>query len=51
MRVRLFLAATLVASPLTMLAAQSAPAGAPVSRDPAAMVKAEAEEMARAAED
>jgi hypothetical protein len=47
MRVRLILAAALMASPVTMLAAQSAPAGAPVSRDPAAMVKAEAEAMAR----
>lgn len=47
MRVRLFLAAALAASPIAMLAGQSAPAGAPVGRDPAAMVKAEAEAMAR----
>lgn len=47
MRVRLFLAAAVAVSPAAMLGAQSVPAGAPVSRDPAAMIKAEAEAMAR----
>ena len=47
MRVRLCLTVVLATSPLAMLAAQSAPAGAPVSHDPAAMIKAEAEAMAR----
>jgi hypothetical protein len=47
MKVQVCLAATLCAAPVAMLAAQGQPAGAPASRDPAAMIKAEVDAMAR----
>lgn len=49
MRVRLLVAAVIAAVPFAMLAAQSQPAGAPASRDPAAMTRVEAAAMQRLA--
>lgn len=47
MKPRHFLAAGLLAAPLAAVLAQSAPAGAPQSRDPAAIAKAQVEAMAK----